>query len=202
MPRRTGESGQSWATFLQNHSPRIWACDFTIAHDLLFRPLYIFVFIELQTRRIIHVNVTAAPHDPWVAQQLREATAWDRHPDYLIHDRDNKYGSQFSNLATHTGINELVTPYQAPKANAFCERFIGSLRRECLDHELVLGREQLQRVVAAYIDYYNRSRPHQGIEQRMPTFFHYSPERPTGKVTSVPILGGLHHSYSRAAYLH
>ena len=110
-------SGQTWATFLKNHAGDIWACDFTVVFDLLFRPLYIFVIIELKTRRVVHTAVTASPTDEWTAQQLREATPWGQMPKYLIHDRDNKYGQQFA-VAASSGIKELKTPFRAPKANA------------------------------------------------------------------------------------
>ena len=115
----------------------------TVVHDLLFRALYIFVIIELETRRIVHIAVTRSPTDAWVAQQLREATPWGEGPKYLIHDRDNKYGKQFTSVARGTGIEQLKTPYQAPKANAICERCMGSIRRECLDYRwsrLPIGR--------------------------------------------------------------
>jgi hypothetical protein len=113
MPKARRRSGQTWATFLNNHAADIWACDFTVVHDLLFRALYIFVIIELETRRIVHVAVTRSPTDAWVAQQLREATPWAEGPKFLIRDRDNKYGRQFSSVAKSTGIRELRTPYRA-----------------------------------------------------------------------------------------
>jgi len=105
--------------------------------------------------------VTRNPTDAWVAQQLREATAWGKGPKYLIRDRDKKYGSLFSTVARSTGIKELKTPIQAPRANAICERFIGSLKRECLDHMLVLQQKQLHRMAREYVDFYNNLRPHQ-----------------------------------------
>jgi putative transposase len=194
-------SGQTWATFLENHAGDIWACDFTVVFDLLFRPLYIFVIIELKTRRVVHTAVTASPTDEWTAQQLREATPWGQIPKYLIHDRDNKYGQQFSAVAISSGIKELRTPFRAPKANAHCERFIGSLKRECLDHMLILHRQQLHRLVAEFIDYYNLSRPHQGIGQRIPARFDQNYHPKSGQVVSTPVLGGLHHSYTRTTNL-
>ena len=127
-------SGQTWATFLKNHAGDIWACDFTVVFDLLFRPLYIFVIMELQTRRVVHTDVTTSPTDEWTAQKLREATPWGQAPKYLIHHRDSKYGQRFTAVAVSSGIKELKTPFRAPKANAHCERLIGSLKRECLDH--------------------------------------------------------------------
>ena len=184
-------SSQTWATFLKNHAGEIWACDFTVVFDLLFRPLYIFVIMELKTRRVVHTAVTSSPTDEWAAQQLREATPWGQMPKYLIHDRDNKYGQQFSTVAANSGIKELKTPFRAPKANAYCERFIGSLKRESLDHILILHRNQLRRLVAEFIVYYNFSRPHQGIGQHIPARFDQNYHPQSGQVVSTPVLGGL-----------
>jgi putative transposase len=197
------KTGQTWKTFLKNQSRHIWACDFTVVHDLLFRPLYIFVIIELQSRRIVHTAITRSPTDAWSAQQLREATPWGKAPKYLIRDRDCKFGSLFSSLGKNSGIKELVTPYKAPKANAVCERFMGSLKRECLDHIFVFHQQQLHRVVKEYVNYYNGARPHQGIQQRRPKHFADPPPLPLiGKLVSTPVLGGLHHDYSRTSHLH
>src|SRR5258708_18729624 len=126
--------GQTWKTFLRNHAAEVWACDFLQVTDLFFRPLFAFFIVELQTRKVIHVNVTRSPTDPWVAQQLREATAYGQAPKYLIRDNDRKFGSHFARVATTSGIKVLRTPYRTPQANAVCERFLGIVRRECLDH--------------------------------------------------------------------
>jgi transposase InsO family protein len=195
------KSGQTWATFLKNHIHGIWACDFTVVYDLFFRPLYVFVIMELRARRIVHAAVTRSPTDEWAAQQLREATPWGEGPKYLIRDRDAKYGRRF--VAVAGGIQILKTPVRAPRANSFCERLIGSLRRECLDHMLVINLRQLDRSVQEYVDYYNHSRPHQGIGQQIPGCLAEDHPWPTGKprgrITSTPVLIGLHHSYTRAA---
>ena len=201
MPKVRQNSSQTWATFLKNHAGDIWACDFTVVRDLLFRPIYVFVVIELMTRRIVHTAVTRSPTDDWTAQQLREATPWGEAPKYLIRDRDSKYGRRFSAVAASSGVEELRTPFQAPKANAHCERFIGSRKRECLDHMLILHRNQLHRLVAEFVDYYNHSRPHQGIGQRIPARFDEEHHPQSGRITSIPVLGGLHHSYARVTYL-
>ncbi len=202
MSKSRQASNQTWATLIKNHVRDIWACDFTVVHDLFFRPIYIFVILELKTRRVVHAAVTVLPTDTWTAQQLREATPWDSSPRYLIRDRDRKYGSQFSCIATSTGIKELKTPYRTPKANAFCERFMGSLKRDCLDHMLVMSRKQIERLVREYVSYYNNVRPHQGIHQRIPGRYNEKgfPSQ-SGKVRCEPILGGLHHDYTRIAYL-
>jgi putative transposase len=202
MPKVRRASSQTWAAFLKNHANDIWACDSTVTHDLLFRPLYIFLVIQLQSRRIVHTAVTRSPTDDCTAQQLREATPWGRSPKYLIRDRDNKYGPLFLNVAGSTGIQVLNAPVRAPKANAICERFIGSLKRECLDHLLILHSHQLHRVVRAHVDYYNYSRPHQGIGQGVPAQFPRAYPLSSGQIVATPVLGGLHHAYSRAACLH
>jgi putative transposase len=155
----------------------------------------------LKSRRVVHIAVTSSPTDAWAAQQLREATPWGEVPKYLIHGRDSKYGQRFSKVAASSGIKELKTPFRAPRANAYCERFIGTLRRECLDHVLVLHRNHLHRLVARFVDYYNHARPHQGIHQRIPTRLDQDLHPSSGKVVSIPVLGGLHHSYARVSNL-
>ena len=201
LKERRRRSGQTWSTFLKNHFKDIWTCDFTVVNDLFFRSWYVFVIMELHTRRIVHAAVTRSPTDEWVAQQLRESTPWGEGPKYLIRDRDSKYGQQFAAVAG--GIEILKTPVRAPLANSCCERLIGSLRRECLDHMLILNRFQLDRTVQEYLNYYNHSRPHQGIGQQIPENHAKDNPWPTrksgGKITSSPVLSGLHHSYARAA---
>jgi transposase InsO family protein len=132
-------TSQTWPTFLKNHAPHIWACDFVQVYDFFFRSLFVFVVIEHSSRRIVHSATTAHPTDAWVAQQLKEATPWGEGPRFLIRDNDGKFGQQFSAIAASTGIEEILTPVRAPNANSICERFCGSLRRECLDHMLVLN---------------------------------------------------------------
>jgi putative transposase len=124
----------------------------------------------------MHVGVTRFPTDAWTAQQLREATPYGHMPKYLIRDHDSKFGPCFARVAATSGIEILKTPYHAKRPNAICERFLGSVRRECLDHVLILHEKQLHRVLRAYVEYFNRARPHQGIQQQVPQ----------GEVTSVP----------------
>jgi len=197
-PRSTG---QPWAAFLRNHAGETWACDFLPVTDVLFRPLFAFFVVALGSRRVVHVGVTRHPTDAWVAQQLREATPCDARPRFLIRDNDAKYGQRFDRLAAASGIRVRRTPLRAPRANATCERFLGSVRRECLDHVLVLSEAHLRRVLGAYVAYFNRARPHQGIGQAIPAGS--TPVAPqgvgTGRIVALPILGGLHHDYRRAA---
>ncbi len=163
-PRR---DGQTWATFLRNHAGAIWACDFLPVTDLLFRQLYACFVVAHGSRHVVHVGVTRHPADAWVAQQLREATPFDQRPRYLIRDRDSKYGPAFARVAAASGITALRTAYRAPRQNATCERFLGSVRRACLDHALVLGEAHRRRVLREYVAYFNQDRPHQGLRQRL-----------------------------------
>ena len=197
-PRR---SSQGWATFLRNHAHDVWACDFLPVTDVLFRPLDACFVLALGSRRVVHVGVTRHPTDAWVAQQLREATPFGQRPRYLLRDNDSKYGPAFARVAAATGIEEMCTAYRAPRQNATCERFLGSVRRDCLDHLLILGEAHLRRVLREDGHYFNRDRPQQGLAQRLP-------EAPAagarcasagGSVRAIPILGGLHHAYGRAA---
>ena len=166
--RKAHSSSQTWATFLKNQASGIWACDFTVVNDWLFRQWYIFVVMELKTRRIVHTRVTEFPTDEWIAQQLREATPWGRGPNYLIRDRDKKYAMHYSAVAMSSGIKELKTPFRTPQANGYCERFMGSLRRECMDHILIHDDNHLRRVVTEYKAYFNQERPHQGLISASP----------------------------------
>jgi len=198
-PRPRGD-GQAWATFLHNHAPETWACDFLPVVDLGFRALFAFFVVELGSRRVVHVGVTRHPTAAWVAQQLREATPFDQRPRYLIRDNDGKYGPAFAGVAEASGITVLRTAYRAPRQNATCERFLGSVRRECLDHVLVLGEGHLRRVLREYAGYFNTARPHQGIGQAVPSVPKpASPSRPAAPIVALPVLGGLHHDYRRAA---
>ncbi len=194
-------SRQPWAAFVRNHARDIWACDFTVAYDWLFRPWYIFVMLELKMRRIVPAGVSTSPTDAWTAQPLREATPGNQDPQYLIRDRDSQYGSHCSAVAGGSGMRQLKTPFRAPQANAICERLIGSLGKECLDHTLVFHDRHLGRVVQEYAAYYKHDRPHPGIRQQIPDHFGQSLAVPKGSITSKPILGGLHHADFRSKFL-
>jgi putative transposase len=193
--------GQNWKTFLDTHAEHIWACDFLAVTDLFFRSLSAFFIIELHTRKVIHVGVTRNPTNAWTAQQLREATAYGEGPKYLIRDNDGKFGVNFARVALTSRIEILKTPYHAPRANAICERFLGSVRRECLDHLLILHEKQLHRVLNAYALYFNQARPHQGIRQQIPEpqAGSVSADHAGRKVIAFPVLGGLHYDYRWSA---
>ena len=195
-PRR---AGQPWATFLRNHADAIWACDFLPITDLLFRPLVACFIVHLASRKVVHVGVTRHPTEAWTAQQLREATPFGAAPRYLIHDNDSKFGPDVAHVAAASGITVLNTPYRAPRANAIGERFLGSVRRACLDHLLLLGAGHLRRALRAYVAYFNRARPHQGLGQAIPEASPLPGQRSEdpGHVVAFPVLGGLHHDYRR-----
>ena len=196
--RQPRPPGQRWATFLRNHAHETWACDFLQTYDLLFRPIFAFFLIELGSRRVLHVGVTRSPSNAWVTQQLREATPWGEGSRFLIRDNDDKFGHRFDLVAEATGITIVRTPVRAPNANAVCERFLRSVRAECLDHVLLLGEDPLGSILRSYCAYFNDARPHQGIRQKIPSG---PPEPPAvgATVKETPILGGLHHDYRRAA---
>jgi len=200
--RPTTDRGQTWETFLKNHTDDIWGCDFLQLYDAWFRPLYAFFIVKHGSREVVHFNVTRSPSDEWVAQQLREATAWGEGPKYLIRDNDSKFGSKFDAVAEGTGIEVVRIPPRSPNLNPICERFLGSARRECLDHVLIFNEDHLRRVLKEYIHtYFNVARPHQGLGQQIPHSVGSPPRasNPGGEIVAKPVLGGLHHDYRRAA---
>lgn len=167
-------------------------CQWLVVSDLVYLCL-----IGVKNPSDCTCAVTTSPTDEWTAQQVREATPWGESPKYILHDRDSKYGPHFSAVASGSGIKELRTPYRTPQANGVCERFMGSLCRECLDHMLILQGRQLKRVASEYTNYFNQARPHQGIRQQIPIFYDKPRENSKGRITSKAIFGGLHRSYSR-----
>jgi len=160
------------------------------------------LIIELGSRRIVHYGVTRSPNDVWVAQQVRDATPYGEGPRFLIRDNDGKYGQCFNRVTKDRRIEVLRTPVRTPKANAICERFMGSVRRECLDHMLILDERHLYRIIGEYVEYFNHARPHQGIGQRIPDPREADKSRggeSRNRIVGHPVLGGLHHDYWRVA---
>jgi len=191
---------QSWRTFLRNHAPHIWAADFFTVQTLTLKTLYVFFFIAHRRRRLVHLNVTAHPTAEWVWRQLIEATPWGEQPKHLIRDRDCCYGGSFNGRAARLGIQAILTPVQAPRANAVAERVVGTLRRECLDHLIILSERQLGRLLREYVAYYNSARPHRSLGLETPAgppAWAGPPEG--GRIASRPVLGGLHHEYEWVA---
>jgi transposase InsO family protein len=197
--RRAGRRrppSQTWRTFLANHAAGIWACDLFTVPTLTFRTLSVLLFISHERRELVHLNVTAHPTAGRVWQQLREATPWGRQPRHLIRDRDAVFGGDFVKRAEHLGIETLLTPFRAPKANAIAERVVRSIRNECLDHLVVLNEAHLRLVLAEFGRYYNIERPHRSLGLTPPVPI---PRSRAGPVRSRPVLSGLHHVYERAA---
>lgn len=191
---------QSWRTFLRNHAPHIWAADFFTVQTLTMKTLYVFLFVSHCRRQLIHMNVTAHPVEAWVWRQLIEATPWCKQPKFLIRDRDCCYGGSFGTRAARLGIETILTPVRAPKANAVAERLVGTLRRECLDHVIVINERHLRSVLREYMAHYNDARPHRTLGLVTPTGPPPRVARPqTGRVIARPVLGGLHHEYEWTA---
>jgi transposase InsO family protein len=171
---------------------------FLPAYDLWFRPIFAFFIVDHGSRKVVHIAVTREPTATWVAQQMRNATPFSVGPHFIVRDRDHKFGRDVDRAAQGAGARVLKTRVRAPRANAICERFLGSVRRECLDHVLVLGERHLLEVLVEYCRYFNESRPHQGIDQRVPVGVR-SATNGNGPVIATACLNGLHHHYRRAA---
>jgi hypothetical protein len=194
-----GPPSQTWRTFLANHAAQVWAADLFTAPTVLFRTLSVLFSNTHARRELVHVRVTAHPTAAWVWRQLIEATPWYRKPKYLVRDRDAVDGRDFVRQAHALGIRTLLTPFQAPRANALAERVIRTLRRERLDHVVVLNARHLERVLAEFVQYDNADRPHRSLRLTPPRPAARDPCAASGTVVAHPVLGGLHHVYGRAA---
>src|SRR2546425_1622305 len=199
MTRRGRPPSQTWRTFLRNHLRTTAACDFFVVPTATFRLLFCLVILSYDRRRILHCNVTAHPTVEWTAQQIVEAfPAEETEPRYLLRDRDSIYGDSFRHRVAGLGIKEIVTAPQSPWQNPYAERVIGSIRRECLDHLIILGERHLRNILQDYVNYYNVSRPHLSLGRNAPIPRSVEPSA-LGAVVAVPQVGGLHHRYTRAA---
>jgi transposase InsO family protein len=203
-PVRTPDPKQRWLTFVRNHSKVIVACDFFVVITATFRTLYIFVVMEIASRRILHHNVTAHPTAEWMLQQFREGLPGGHPYRFVIHDRDRIYSQEVDQGLTNLGVVVLRTPVRAPKANSVCERLGGSLRRECLDFLIPFNERHLQMTVKEWGIHYNRGRPHSslgpGLPEPSPGSIPTNDHRhklPAGyRVVKRSVLGGLHHEYN------
>jgi transposase InsO family protein len=198
MARPHKPPSQSWRTFLQNHTKNLVATDFFVVPAIAFRLLFAFVILAHDRRRPVHFAVTANPTAEWTARQLLEAFPWDSAPRYLLRDRDKTYGEKFQEATAWLGIREVLTAPQSPWQNAYVERLIGSIRRECLDHVIVLGESGLRRILKSYFEYYECTRTHLSLAKDAPIPRSIQPPE-LGRVVELPQVGGLHHRYERRA---
>ena len=198
MPKRPKPPSQSWRAFLENHLKDLVSIDFFTVPSATFQILFVFVVLIHDRRRVLHFNVTAHPTAEWTAQQIVEAFPWDTAPQYLLRDRDAVYGTHFRRRVAGFQVTEVLIAPRSPWQNPYVERLIGSVRRECLDHVIVLGEAHLRRVLRAYFAYYQRSRTHLSLDKDAPDPRDVQPPS-MGKVVELPEVGGLHHRYERRA---
>src|SRR3989441_169353 len=195
-PRRP--PSQAWRTFLKNHAKDLIALDFFTVPTATFRVLFVLVVLSHDRRRLVHFNVTEHPTAEWTARQLLEACGPEETPRYLIRDRDQVYGERFWCQAKTLDIREVVIAPRSPWQNAYAERLIGSIRRECLDHVVVIGERHLKGILSEYVDYYNRTRTHLSLAEDAPEPRSVQPLS-QGRVVEASRVGGLHHEYLRRA---
>src|ERR1700682_504379 len=194
MVKRRGPPSHGWRTFLHNHAPDIAAMDLFVVPTIGFDLLYAFVIVRLDRSDLVWINVTANTTAEWVPRQITEAFPWDEAPHYLIRDRDHIYGSLVTRRLRAMGIRDKPTAPASPWQNGVAERLIGSIRRECEDHIIVLGEGHLRRNLISYAAYYNSVRTHRSLHKDARIF---RPIQQVGIIRSHPILGGLHHHYVR-----
>jgi len=198
MVRGRKPPSQEWRVFLKNHTREIAAIDFFTVVTLNFRILICFVVLRHHQRTVVHFNVTSHPTGRWTAQQIVEAFPYDTVPRYLLRDRDGIYSSYFVDRVRGMDIEEVLIAPRSPWQSPYVERMIGSIRRECLDHVLVINEAHLRRVLREYFAYYHDSRPHQSLEGNAPRPREIEPPS-QGRIVAEPQVGGLHHRYRRAA---
>src|SRR4030081_2742493 len=194
MVKRRGPPSQGWRNFLRNHAPDIAAMDLFVVPTIGFRMLYGFVILRLDRRDLVWINVTTDPTAEWVARQITEAFPWDTAPRYMIRDRARIYGIVVTRRLRAMGIRDKPTAPASPWQNGFAERLIGSIRRECLDHVIVLGEVHLRRILKNYAAYYNGVRTYRSLNKDAPVS---RPVQRSGVISLDAILGGLHHHYVR-----
>jgi transposase InsO family protein len=194
IARRRGPPSQGWKTFLRNHADGIAAMDLFVVPTVSFRLLYGLLVMAHGQRQILWLGVTAHPTAEWIANQLTAACGWEQVPRYLIHDRDVCYGQTFVRRVRSLGIRDRPTSPRSPWQNGYAERLIGSIRRECLDHIVVIGEQHLRHILACYMDYYNAVRTHLSLGKDAPI---RRVIQCHGRIEGRPVLGGLHHQYVR-----
>jgi transposase InsO family protein len=198
MVRRRGAPSPTWRSFLRNQAEGIAAIDMFVVASASFRLLYVMIILAYDRRKIVRTAVTEHPTAAWLSRQVTEGFPWDTAPRYLLRDRDASYGSEFCNRSEAMGITQVVTAPRSPWQNAYVERVIGSIRRECLDHVVIFNERHLHRVLSSYLDYYHRTRTHLSLGKDCPHSRPIQPPR-VGRVVAIPKVGGLHHRYERLA---
>jgi len=198
MRRRPSRPSPTWRSFLETHLREIAAIDFFVVPTLTFRLLFGFIVLRHDRRELVHINVTDHPTATWTARQVIDAFPYESAPKYLLRDRDAIYGGGFARPIAGLGIRELLIAPHAPWQNPFAERLIGSIRRECLDHVIVLNERHLRGLLRAYLAYYNNVRPHQRLGNDSP-HGREAQGAADGRVRAIREFGGLHHRYRRVA---
>jgi len=194
MVKRRGPPSRGWRTFLRNHAPDVAAMDLFVVLTVGFDLLHAVIIVRLDRRDLAWINVTTNPTAEWVARQITEAFPWDTVPGYMIRDRDRIYGTVVRRRLRAMGIRDKPIAPASPWQNGFVERLIGSIRRECVGHIIVLGEAHLRRILKSYARYYNETRTHLALDKDAPVS---RPVQRTGVVRSLAIPGGLHHHYAR-----
>jgi putative transposase len=198
MPKRRPLPSQTWRTFLANHVRDLVSLDFFTVPTARLRVLFVLVVLAHHRRRVVHCNVTEHPTAHWTSQQIVDAFPDDSAPSFLLRDRDSVYGHVFRQRVKGMGVGEVLTAPHSPWQNPFAERLIGSIRRECLDHVLVLSERHLRRILARYFTYYHQARTHLALDKDAPDIRPIElPE--AGRILQIPEVGGLHHRYVRRA---
>jgi transposase InsO family protein len=198
MPKRWPEPSQTWRTFIANHVRDLVSIDFFTVPTARLRVLFVLLVLAHHRRRVVHFNVTEHPTAAWTTQQIVDAFPDDSAPSYLLRDRDSVYGHVFRQRLKGMGVGEVLTAPHSPWQNPFAERLLGSIRRECLNHVVVLGERHLRRTLARYFAYYHRARTHLALAKDAPDL--RSIELPAlGQIVQLPEVGGLHHRYIRQA---
>jgi transposase InsO family protein len=198
MPKNRKPPSQTWRAFLNNYVQDLVSVDFFTVPTVSFRVLFVFVVLAHHRRRIVHFNVTEHPTAGWTGQQIVEAFPEDTAPGYLLRDRDKIYGCEFRQRIQGMSMQEVLSAPASPWQRAYVERLIGSIRRDCLDHLVVLGEGHLRRILKSYLEYYHRSRTHLGLGKDTPEPRAVQPPQ-MGKIIELPQVGGLHHRYERRA---
>ena len=198
MPKRRKPPSPTWRAFLANHFAQMVSIDFFTVPTASFRVLFVFVVLAHDRRRLLHFNVTEHPTAAWTGQQIREAFPWDTVPRFLLRDRDSIYGDQLVRVVRSLGIEQVLIAARSPWQNPYVERVIGSIRRECLDHVVVLDEGHLRRILRSYFAYYHLSRTHLSLDKDSPEPREVEPLH-RGEIVAIPEVGGLHHRYMRRA---